>query len=76
MTPLNITGPDHRSIWKHLNIIRQALADVRQVAEHHGVVGLGDLNRRLNADQDAGFGAVEAIATILSNADEQTERRQ
>lgn len=73
MTPLHLSPSQHQSLWLHLDSIREAIRDVRIVAEHHGVVGLGDLSRRLSADYVRTITAAEKVARILENAAKQTE---
>lgn len=75
MTDLHLSGDQNRLIWQHLSLIREALHDVRDVAIHHGLIGCGDLSRRLASDQDRAFRAVTAIAGVLENAAEQMEGR-
>lgn len=75
MTPITLSPEDQRAIFDKINAAQNAMRDLRDVAEHHRVFGLGDLHRRLSADEVRTSNALMDVAKILRGA-ERMEGRQ
>lgn len=74
MTPITLSPEDQQAIFANIHSAQNAMRDLRDVAEHHRVFGLGDLHRRLSADEVRTSNALMDVAKILRTA-EQTEGR-
>ncbi|WP_449411064.1 hypothetical protein [Methylobacterium komagatae] len=75
MITLHISPDQLRSVLLSIVTAQDAMRDLRDVAEHHRIFGLGDLHRRLSADEVRTSKALIEVAKIL-RANEQTEQRQ